>query len=710
MAYSKPGAQRKAVAEDGYASLISAIDTAERESYGSEQNSLLAEDRARAIELYLGENTDPAPEGRSQVVSRDVFDTIEWIKPALIRVFTGGDDLATFEPTGPEDEAGADQESAYINHVVTQQNPWYRIFGDWCTDALMLKNGYALAYWEEAKTGEKESYDDQSEDVVALLLSDPNVELLQADVKLQPDGTTRLIDVVIRRIEQRGRICIKVLPPERCKISMRTPDRSLRDCPYFEYWEEKTLSELKEMGLKLPEIYGSDGISTFTQEEQARNQFNERDQSSVQDWADESMRRVTARMVWIRADMDGDGIAELIYCIRVGSSILYAEEVPSIDVGVLCPGPLPHRHIGMSIADVVGDVQEIKTVILRQGLDNLYQSNNPRMGASEHVVLDDLLTSVPGGVVRIMDGQLPGAALSQIVVPNVFPQVMQGLEYMDQIRENRTGTNRYFTGVDQNSLNKTASGIAQLTSSAAQRVEMITRHFADAIAEFMLLVHGLILRHGHQQQVTRLRNKWVTVDPSQWKTRTDMQVAVGVAAGNRQQLTAQIMQTLQMQMQFLPLGVTDAQHVYNTLAELSKAQGFSNADKFWLDPSKRPPQQQQQGPPPALAIEMEKLKLEREKAQSDVQMDAAKMQADQAIQAARLRQDGELAREKMALDARMKMGMHGQSLSAEVAQAQAVAVPQQDALATAIAALAQATQMLAQASVRLAAAETGAQQ
>ncbi len=41
--------------------------------------------------------------------------------------------------------------------------------------------------------------------------------------------------------------------------------------------------------------------------------------------------------------------------------------------------PVPHRHIGVSIADVVLDIQEIKTQMLRQGVDNLFHANNPRL-------------------------------------------------------------------------------------------------------------------------------------------------------------------------------------------------------------------------------------------------------------------------------------------------------------------------------------------
>ena len=66
----------------------------------------------------------------------------------------------------------------------------------------------------------------------------------------------------------------------------------------------------------------------------------------------------------------------------------------------LTPIPMPHRFFGLSVADLVMDLQLIKSSILRQILDNLYLSNNGRHIISDQVNLDDMMTSRPGGIVR----------------------------------------------------------------------------------------------------------------------------------------------------------------------------------------------------------------------------------------------------------------------------------------------------------------------
>jgi hypothetical protein len=157
--------------------LLAAIDFAEENAYGSDTDGELSRDRAYSIRLYLGENVDPAPEGRSQVVDRSVFETIQWILPSLCRVFAGGGDLVSIPPIGPDDEKGAQQEAEYINWVMQQQNPWFETFITWATDALMTRNAYAMAYMDKQRVTETEKYERQTEDGVALLLQDKDVEV-----------------------------------------------------------------------------------------------------------------------------------------------------------------------------------------------------------------------------------------------------------------------------------------------------------------------------------------------------------------------------------------------------------------------------------------------------------------------------------------------------------------------------------------------------
>ena len=60
--------------------------------------------RKRSLEYYLGKPFGNEQEGRSQVVSNDVLDTVESLMPSLMRIFTAGDNVFNCEGMGPEDE------------------------------------------------------------------------------------------------------------------------------------------------------------------------------------------------------------------------------------------------------------------------------------------------------------------------------------------------------------------------------------------------------------------------------------------------------------------------------------------------------------------------------------------------------------------------------------------------------------------------------
>lgn len=597
--------------------LIGAIDAAESGAYGSDSDGDLANERAAAIDYYLGKNVEPAPDGRSQVVDRAVYETIQWMLPSLSRIFASGDDVVQLPPVGREDEQAAEQEGQYLNYVVLQKNNWFDLFNTAAKDALLNKAGYLYPYREKTRQVEIERYERQRKEGIALLMED-KPEIL--DIKEYPDPDYEpqpavdpqtgqpvidpqtgqpqmqppqmLYDLVLRRTREDVKYCILCLPPERCKISKTTKTVQLRECDYFEYWDTQTISQLRQDGYEVEDDILTDSEAD-TPEDGARDQYGESTWGE-DNRTDPAMKRVKVRWIWIRFDADEDGIAEMQYCVRVGSKILHREECNRIPVAVLCGDPLPHRHVGLCPADTTIDIQRVKTVILRQGLDNLYLSNNPRTFASGNINLDDLLVSRPGGVIRGKPGAVFGQDIAPLAVPFVFPQAMEGLEYMDQVRENRTGTNRYFTGIDQNALNKTATGVQQLTTMAAQRVEQIARHFANGIEELFSILHEVILKSGHQAEVVQLRGKWVDVNPAEWRRRTDFKISVGYAAGNKDAMVGRLMMIAQMQEKALAGGlpIANAQNAYETAIELTKASDFATPERFWTDPATAPP------PPP----------------------------------------------------------------------------------------------------------------
>jgi hypothetical protein len=631
---------------------LSAIANAERAAYGSDGDTSLDAERARSIDDYLGREYGNEVEGRSKVISRDVYDTIEWIKPSLLRIFTAGDEVAKFDPVGPEDEGQADQESDYINYVIQDKNPWFQIAYEWFTDALLTKNAYAMAYWDTSTQIETERYKGLTDDQMTLIAQDEAIEIVEhtavqeGQPELDPQTgqmipPTMLHDVVIKRTKEYEGVKICVLPPERCLVSESVTGMSVREADFFEFWDMVTISKLREMGFDVPDDIRDDTGDADTEEDIARDQFNEESFRKDAETNDPSMRKVCLRILWIRYDYDGDGLAELRHVMKVGDTILYNEESTGVQVAAIVPTPLPHRHPGLSVRDMVHDLQLIKTTIMRQMLDNLYLANNGRYGVSDKVNLDDMLTSRPGGIVRVQGG-LPMQEIFPLTHPTIATQGIETLAYIDSVREGRTGTSRALNNVDPNVLQKGVSGVAvaQLYSAAGQRLEMIARVFAEGVKELFLIVHELCIKHGHQDAVVKLRNNWVTINPSEWKRRSNMRISVGLGTGNKEQLMANLSTILAAQKEAIQIGITTPKQIYNALAELTKAAGFASPSKFWTEPPDGPPPPQQD---PNQAIIEGNIAIEQVKQQSETQRTQMEIESKERIAQANIDKELQLA-------------------------------------------------------------------
>jgi hypothetical protein len=594
--------------------LISAIDDVDNRSYGSNFSNLtttLSREIALSFDLYLVKNVDPAPEGESNVIDRTVFETVQWVLPSLCRIFANGDDIVTLMPEAPDDVPQAQQEGAYLNWLVTQKHDWFSMFLEWATDALLTKNAYFLVYRDRSTKVEIEKYEKQTREGVSLLIQDPKVQIIESRDYLAPDlppdpvlgpqgepivdengqpmtSPAKLYDVTIRRTDGDDDVVIRVLPPERVKIDQRCFSWRVDDtCNYFEYWEELTLTELRDQGFNIPTDIADDP-ELYTQEDYARDQYGERRLERYKP-TDPSMRRVKARQIWIRVDADGDGVAELLQILRVGRRLLYVEEVSRIPVasGVACP--LPHRHVGISLADMTMDIQRIKTAMLRQGLNNLYLSNNPQKVLNPALVnLEEALISRAGGVIQATDIN----AIRYEQAPFVFPQAMEGLQYMDQIRQARTGVNSQFQGVDAAQLSQIQPGtVNQLSSMAAERVVQIARVLAFAIEDLFAIVHEQVLKLGHKRQMLQLKGNWVEVDPGSWKKRNKFKICVAFGAGNKDAMLSRLAVIAAKQMEALEgkVPVVTPENLFNTYVEMTKAADITAPEQYWTDPQKIPP-------------------------------------------------------------------------------------------------------------------------
>lgn len=176
-------AKPKKMEDDDVEALVGAART---DALATMSSGTLMEERAKAMDYYLGEMDDdmPAEEGRSRAVSTDVADVIEGLMPQLMDIFAGSDEVVRFEPVGPNDEDAAAQETDYVNHVFMQQNPGFMVLYSFIKDALLSKVGIVKVWWEESEQEQRDTFYDLTDDQYDLLLeaveqSDGALEIIE---------------------------------------------------------------------------------------------------------------------------------------------------------------------------------------------------------------------------------------------------------------------------------------------------------------------------------------------------------------------------------------------------------------------------------------------------------------------------------------------------------------------------------------------------
>lgn len=556
----------------------------------------LSEQRRKALEYYLGEPFGNEVDGRSQVVSTDVQDTIEWILPDLIEMFAASDEAVRFEPVSAEDEAAAEQETDYINHIFYQKNNGFLTLYTWFKDALLQKNGYVKSFWEVTEKKTREAYENLDDAQFFMLMQDEELELkehTEKEVIIQSEmgeQITKTHDAVFTRTKKKGQARVVAVPPEEIGIIRSHNSIMLNDVAFMYHRSDKIVSELLEMGYDSKLVESIPTANPMdTEEKQARNNLND-EQDFRQDNLDKSMRRVTVYECYCYVDYNQDGIAELRKVTKAGNVILDNEEIDSIPFHAITPNILCHKHYGLSIADAIMDLQKIKSTVWRQMLDNMYYINNARTIVNQNIVeIDDLLVSRPGGIIRT-DGN-PMEAIAPFPVQPIGQSAFPLIEYIDKVREGRTGVSNMTTGLDPNVLNnnKGDQSIARMMTAAQKRVALIGRVLAETgVKSLFHHLHELVCKHQDKADVVKLRNNWVEVNPAEWRERDNMTVHVGLGTGDRDKLTNALMAIMNIQEKVVAANGLDVlvskKNLYKTAVDFAKFVGLKQPDLYFQNP------------------------------------------------------------------------------------------------------------------------------
>ena len=610
----------------------------------------LGTEREMSLREYYRMPYGNEEDGWSQVVASDIQDTVEWILPALLKTFSSTDKAVSFEPTTKEDVKGAEQATDACNYVFFKQNNGFLVLYTAFKDALTVRNSATMWRKETVETVNSLPFKGATAEMLAMLLQEGNAEIQEANEApiLDQQGQPQIDPMTgqpvmgyngrIKRTESKTVIKVESFSPEDLLVQRDWTSPLLQDCPYVARMMPVTLSDLVQMGFKgvtAMELRGSDQADYSADASFRLNKVNQADATMVgqefgdQDSDDDAMATGWLRIEYVLADIDGDGIAERVCVHRLRDKILKREVCSHVPIATFSPILNTHRWDGMSMADVVSDLQLLHTELLRQTLNNLYLTNNPRTKVltdsnwTPLVNIEDLLDSRAGGIIRQRDPN----ALTEQVTPFAAAASMPMLEYVQGMRENRTGVSRTSQGMNPDSLNNTATGRQIDMTAAAQRIELIARIAAETLLKPIFQgILKLLTEGGMEKLAFRLRDEFVEYDPNEWRDQYDMTVNVGLGTGDSQQKAQQLLMIHQMQLAGLPMGLATPKHIYHTESKVIENAGFKDIQNFIQDPSTLPPQPQQ--PPLPLQIEQMKQQADAQKFQAQTQAAAQKSQAE----------------------------------------------------------------------------------
>lgn len=685
------------IIEDSSLSAIVANEIAEGRNY---DNTDVAQQRSLALRYMKGEMPDlPSRPNGSTQTSRDTPDTISWMLPGILRTMTASDEMVVYEAMEPGQEQWARDATEYMNFSFFRENDGYRILYNATYDALTLKNGVVSSYWEPPKD-EVKTFRDKTEMELAALMEDgwqpvsqkpgkPATELVDDPLGGGPlEIEVPTVTVKMNRRLKKGRICDHTCKPENLVVNGGTTIEDARFVGYLH--DDKTRSDLMEMA----PYYGWDAETVRSLGADNRFTDNEVDDSRYSDIArakDSPVKSgdyIDLYECYMRLDVDGDGIAELVqiwYAGNRGQGVVlgweeWEDDIPFTDIPCY---PIPHRFDGESVADRTMDIQRVKTVLLRQGLDNLYAVNMPQREVEEGSVLnpDALVNPRFGGILWKKRGTAP---IMPHAVPYVADKAFAALDYMDTLIAKRTGVSKTTMALDPETLQNQSATASQLQHDAGySQNEMVARNMAELgwsrvfkkrlkLAIKYEQVRPIPSREGTMGPDGQMM-PYREIDPSQWSPDLAVSINVGLGTGTRDRDMSMLNVIMQGQVamadRLAATGLPTAQKkaiefipkVLDTAVKMAESSGLKNAADYYPELSdeeaaqlQQEAQQAQQQPDPKAQAEMAKMQAEQQMQAQKMQMEAQQAQADMMLEREKMQMELQLKREQLAAEIELK--------------------------------------------------------
>lgn len=677
---------KDAMTEDDLASLCS------REWQDADGSlPIIRAERERGLNSYEQRPYGNEEDGLSSFVASDIRDVVEWTLPQLVDLFVGGDTPVAFSAENAEDAQAADIEARYCQYVFERQNPGVIIAYQWIKDALIQKNGIVKAWWQEKDRVEREEYKGKTIVEYLELSNDPELEVDEVTIvindreyseeeffKVLSSFTTAtaaaeieeaaLFNIVGHRKSKIGQIKIEVVPPENFMIKKGWNSIFLQDCPYTADYQILTRSDLIEEGYDpalVESLPAHQEVNQVTNEKQNRNR-KENNSATSQGVSngDKSRDEIIVYNHYIRADYDNDDVAELRYVRTAGAGCKYVLDNIEVDRNIyhgITPYLNCHRFFGSSVSDVLDSLQRAKSQLMRNVFDNIQYSSIPRKIVTGSVNVDDLLSFVPGGIIRAG----VGGTVTNDEVPFVAKDCLGVAEVLDEVRAERTGFSRDTAGLNPEALADSTNlmGMTVLSQSQLLTKMMATIIAHSGFASLMLHIREMVMKYEDQEKIFDLTGEYLKTDPRGWRKQRSGEVRVGIGYAGKMEAIATTERIIALQEKAADAQggingpLVNQQGIFNSISKLLRTTGVKDVKNYFQDPKEYTPPPP---PPPSLLEIQAKADIDDRKAknrQADAKntLEFKKQKDDNAFRLAELQQKENLA--VMEIDSREEIAM-----------------------------------------------------
>lgn len=582
-----------------------------------DENTLIS-NRLKANKYYNGGIDYKDVAGRSKVVITTMQDTINWVIPELLKIFASGDEVILLKPRGGEDDEAIKKQSELINYQMRVRNNWFILINDVLNEACISKLGVIKYYWHDKdKIIEMPPYQGLSEIEYKAKLSEIEqqnknykTEIVRVEETIvSPESldeitgivspAVKTYDLTIRHIMPNAYPKLECVPSEDVGFDIDTRDADsipflyheikLRKYEIIEKYGEEVFKKiensideraggksiLSSVGNAISGMLSSDSIKQEKLKDLGGNSFMFDKEDDVYYFYECYYK-----------DKDDGTPKFTVIC----GDVLAVDERNIYDKATFeffTPHKLPNRLIGLSFYDLLHQMQDHLSMLVRQINDNIAFNNNGRsLFDGTRVDRDELENNnYPGANVECK-GSVHDA-VTPLVPPPLQPLAFSMLEFVFKQVEYHSGISRAWQGVDPNVINPTFRGFAQQVRQAAQRIEMMARLFAEmTIAPLTMDVMDMNIKFLKNKTAIRVLNEYKEISPDNLIGRYDVIVNVGIGTGNKDVTIMQMQQAIGLDLQLMKAGVSivTAQNIYEKLKELYKAMGYRNVDAYVTDP------------------------------------------------------------------------------------------------------------------------------